>query len=215
MPATPGTRSLGVIDESRVVRDGDGLITHVDGKPLDDYLRNLTDERAQQFRDRDGFVKNDVGPVNSVVVDRQTGEVFEGVNGRDGTEIKDKDLHPLLQERLQQLRDDGPYRPTNSDGTPVMENGQPLELPYPHPDEPTRHAEVRAVNELLKAREAAGLPVDASTLDDVLIDNRFPFSKGGPTDAPCCVNCHNLLGAPSRVGRFTGWPPGDHNYVAE
>jgi hypothetical protein len=212
-PPGPGNRSLGTLPEARVTRGDDGLISHVDGKPVDEYLRGLTDERAAGFRERDGFSRNDIGPVNSVVVDRRTGEIFEGTNGPVGDVIPDADLHPVLRERLDQLEANGPYPALNRDGTPILDaQGQPVMQPYPHPDDPLRHAEVKAVNELLWRR---GGDADASALDEMLVDNRFPYGGEGPRSAPCCANCHNLLGSPSNAGRFTGWPPGPHNFQPE
>ncbi|MDG4778146.1 YwqJ-related putative deaminase [Micromonospora sp. WMMD961] len=190
--------------EGDVTRDADGLITHVDGKPLDEYLRDTATQRTDEIRNmRDTGVisAKETGPVNSVAVDLRTGEVFEGVNGRPRDVIPDENLHPVLRERLEQMRADGPYPQYNRDGTPMMRDGEQVTTPYPHGDNPLRHAEVKAVNEMLWRR---GPDVDASVMSEFRVDNRFPFRSDGQVAAPCCANCHRLLaGTPSNAGRLT------------
>ncbi|MCG8918609.1 hypothetical protein L6E12_22765 [Actinokineospora sp. PR83] len=57
------------------------------------------------------------------------------------------------------------------------------------------------VNELLWRR---GPDADASVMSEFRVDNRFPFRREGPMQAPCCANCHRLLeGTPSNAGRLT------------
>ncbi|HEY0698115.1 MAG TPA: hypothetical protein VGD43_09945, partial [Micromonospora sp.] len=213
-PPGPGTRSLGTLPEHRLTRGDDGLVTHVDGRPVTEYLRDVMDQRANAYRDGAGtdFSKKEIGPVTSVAIDRHTGELVEGTNGRRGDIIAPDELHPLLRQRLDDLRANGPYPKLDEAGNPVIgADGLPETQPYPHGDHPLRHAEVKAVNQLLWAR---GENVDASAFDDFRVDNSFPFGSDGPRSAPCCVNCHNLLGGvPSNAGRFTGWPPGPHNFI--
>jgi hypothetical protein len=198
-----GPQELGRL-EGDFTRDADGLITHVDGKPLDEHLRDVATQRTDEIRNmRDTGVisAKETGPVNSVAVDLRTGEVFEGVNGRPRDAIPESNLHPVLRERLDQMRADGPYLQYNRDGTPMMRDGQQVTTPYPHGDNPLRHAEVKAVNELLWRR---GPNVDASVMSEFRVDNRFPFRSDGQVAAPCCANCHRLLaGTPSNAGRLT------------
>ncbi|MEO3770623.1 hypothetical protein [Micromonospora sp. B9E7] len=190
--------------EGDLTRDADGLITHVDGKPLDEYLRDTATRRTDEIRNmRDTGVisAKETGPVNSVAVDLRTGEVFEGVNGRPRDAIPEENLHPVLRDRLEQMRAEGPYPQYNRDGTPMMRDGQQVTTPYPHGDNPLRHAEVKAVNEMLLRR---GPDVDASVMSEFRVDNRFPFRSDGQVPAPCCANCHRLLaGTPSNAGRLT------------
>ncbi|MDG4835723.1 YwqJ-related putative deaminase [Micromonospora sp. WMMD967] len=190
--------------EGDLTRDADGLITHVDGKPLDEYLRDTATRRTDEIRDmrtNGAFSAKDAGPVNSVAVDLRTGEIFEGINGRPRDVIPDDKLHPILRERLEEMRANGPYPQYNRDGTPMMRDGEQVMTPYPHGDNPLRHAEVKAVNEMLNRR---GPDVDASVMSEFRVDNRFPFRNEGPVPAPCCANCHRLLaGTPSNAGRLT------------
>lgn len=75
--------------------------------------------------------------------------------------------------------------------------------PYPHPDNPLSHAEVRAVNELLWRR---GANVGPDVFHELRVDNYFPFKAEGVQSTPCCANCSALLaGTPSNAGRFTGF----------
>ncbi|MEU7919639.1 hypothetical protein [Micromonospora zamorensis] len=190
--------------EGDLTRDPDGLITHVDGKPLDEHLRDVATTRTDEIRNmRDTGVisAKETGPVNSVAVDLRTGEVFEGVNGRPRDAIPEENLHPVLRDRLDQMRADGPYPQYNRDGTPMMRDGEQVTTPYPHGDNPLRHAEVKAVNEMLWRR---GPDVDGSVMSEFRVDNRFPFRSEGQVPAPCCANCHRLLaGTPSNAGRLT------------
>ncbi|MGK5738715.1 hypothetical protein [Micromonospora sp. URMC 103] len=190
--------------QGTLTRDADGLITHVDGKPLSEHLSDLATQRTNEIRamrDSDVISAKEAGPVNSLAVDLRTGEVFEGVNGRPRDVIPPEQLHPVLRERLDQMRAGGPYPQYNRDGTPLMRDGQQVTTPYPHGDNPLRHAEVKAVNEMLWRR---GPDADASVMSEFRVDNRFPFRSDGQVPAPCCANCHRLLaGTPSNAGRLT------------
>lgn len=191
--------------QGELTRDASGRITHVDGQPLSEHLRDLTDRRTDEIRrmkDNGDISAKEHGPVNALAVDTRTGEVFEGVNGRPREVIPEQDLHPVLRERLEQMRENGPYQQYDRDtGQPIMRDGQPWQTEFPHGDNPLRHAEVKAVNEMLWAR---GPDADASTMSDFRVDNRFPFGKDGPGSAPCCANCHRMLeGTPSNAGRLT------------
>lgn len=210
--ATPGNRSLEVLAESRVTRDG-GLIQSIDGQTVKEYLGSLTRKRAEQFRKKYGnseILRTDVGAVSAVAIDRRTGEVFEGTNGRLRDAITNERLHPLLKARLKLLK--GKYQ--------AYENGKPLEgkvQSYPHFENPRVHAEVKAVNELLWKR---GGGFGEEVFRELRVDNYFPFNPGGVKSAPCCANCNALLrDVPSNAGRFTGYPPSSRgpgsNFVEE
>lgn len=210
-PPEPGTRSLGTLPEDHVARGPDGLVETVDGRPVDEYLREVGEQRAEQFRRRraDGdFSRKEVGDVTSVVIDERTGEVVEADNGRPGAVIPDERVHPLLAERLAEMESGPGYPATNRDGSI-----DPGTRPYPHPDMPLGHAEVNAVNELSWRR---GPHVDASVFAEMRVDNYAPFRGDGVRAVPCCANCAALLrGSPSNAGRFTGFPRGPHNFLPE
>ncbi|EWC64085.1 hypothetical protein UO65_0612 [Actinokineospora spheciospongiae] len=203
-PNRTGSQSLGHL-QGDLTRNSDGLITHVNGKPLDEHLRDLATQRTDEIRrmrDNGEISAKEAGPVNSVAVDTRTGEVFEGVNGRPRDVIPEADLHPVLRERLEEMRQNGPYQQYDRDtGQPLMRDGQPVMTEFPHGDNPLRHAEVKAVNDMLWKR---GEDVDASVMSEFRVDNRFPFGKEGPGTAPCCANCNRMLaGTPSNAGRLT------------
>ncbi|MEE2042788.1 hypothetical protein Q7689_05095, partial [Nocardiopsis tropica] len=228
------------VDRSRV-QPSEGLIEYIDGKPLDTYLEELVASRAHDMRvmtDRKNKIKmpidvrtlgNDMhrprgddnirnilvskgdlggkrGAVNSVVIDRVTGLIAEGVNGkRDSAFIKVSDLHPELLRRRDAMQ--GDYEHPSKD-----EAGEPVREVYPHGDNPLRHAEVKAINELLTARPDADI-------SDFQIDNSFTFKDGADADAPCCANCSRMtLGAPAvRVGKYTHvpWGSGNRHFMDE
>ncbi len=183
MPAPgPGTHRLERLEERRVER-ASGLISRVDGRNVIGYLHGVTSDRAKDFSsmERDGqLTGQDVGPVTSVAIDRRTGEVFEGTNGQGRDVIPLEHLHPLLVARLNDLRRSGPYPAFDRNFQPIR--GGTWE--YPHFDHPLRHAEVKAVNELLWRR---GRDVrDENIFSDLMIDNRFPFAddtRPGTADA--------------------------------
>ncbi|WP_125261998.1 YwqJ-related putative deaminase [Streptomyces alboflavus] len=194
--AGPGDKFLGKLDESRIVRDGNGLITHIDGHPLADRLQALSRDRAHvyiQAKDNGSFPKTQTGACVGAVVDRRTGQVFEGINGPGDALIPLNDLHPTLASRYEEIMTAGP----------------------PHPAAVLEHAEVKAVNRLLWERRKLGLPDDASALGEMRASVYFPFKKDRDLDvpvppkaAPFCANCARMLhDVPSNSGRFTGWPP--------
>ncbi|OLT27010.1 hypothetical protein BJF83_19725 [Nocardiopsis sp. CNR-923] len=143
------------IDRSRVTLDSNGRIRTIDDKPAGQYMAELLDLRVEQTKNqvldkgahatKGGLGKN--GAITSLVLDRRTGIIVEGVNGRRDSTIPDELVHPVLQERLDALQAGGPY--------PLHQNGKPWRLaPTRMDDDPLRHAEVKAVNELLWRRGA-------------------------------------------------------------
>ena len=98
------------------------------------------------------------------------------------------------------------YPAVNGDGS--LDAGARL---HPHPDEPLGHAEVKAINELLWRY---GPDADPSVLRDVAVDTFTPFGRDGVRQLPFCANCAMLLhDVPSIAGRFSGFPPGPHNFL--
>ncbi|MFC9661354.1 hypothetical protein ACFVJ5_14060 [Nocardia sp. NPDC127606] len=208
VPPPPSTDShlLGVLDPAHTTREN-GLITHVDGEPVADFVRRLGLERQADFvqaaKDK-VLSKKAQGAVVSVGIDRATGRVYEAANGRVGDVIADVDVHPTLNQRLNEMRA-GSY--TRGD--------DPETFTQPHPDEPLAHAEVKTTNQILHDRarlkqtpEWSHLRDDVDALPDII--NSPMFVKGVRIFAPCCANCTNLLaGTESATGYQNSYPPGD------
>ncbi|MFJ9961781.1 hypothetical protein [Streptomyces avermitilis] len=201
--AGPGDKFLGKLDESRIHTEN-GLITKVDGHPVESFMQALSRERTQVYieaKNTGDFPKTETGQAVGVVVDRRTGLVYEGINGRPGHAlIPVEELHPTLAERYHQI-----------------------EPNKPHPAELLEHAEVKAVNQLLHERAKLGLPTDTKAMAEMHASVYFPFMKEPnvmgvkvvPKRAPFCVNCAHLLhDVPSGSGRFTGYPANiNTNYI--
>ncbi|MGW7269316.1 hypothetical protein ACWGH5_02260 [Streptomyces sp. NPDC054864] len=194
----PGEKVLDELDDSRVVR-ADGLITHVDGRPVADYLDDIARGRGAAYRaakEAGTFPRKQTGACVGAVVDLRTGTIVEGINGKADAVIPVDELHPTLAERYDSI------------GTPP-----------PHNDHPLGHAEVKAANELLWARTKQGLPDGDSALAEMRAAVEFPYlsdkATGAPgRPAPFCANCNHMLhGVPSSHGRFTGYPPSDENWI--
>jgi hypothetical protein len=195
--AGAGTKRLGTLAESDVTRDGNGLITHVNGQPADHYLNSLSKERAgmyKQAKEDASFPRRQQGNCISTGLDRRTGVVYEGINGPDSNVIKPEDLHPTLQANREALARGGPYQWRDGSGGHGM----------PFPDSELGHAEVKATNQALWDREAAGLPAGKDALGDLSMSPYFPYIKGG-MPAPFCPNCSGMLdGVHSTTGRLSG-----------
>jgi hypothetical protein len=182
-----GGQSLGRFGGDRVTRDRTtGRITHVDGVPVREKLRQIAQERAREYHDAkvrkdDGLSGGRTGNIVAHVMDTRTGEVFETTNGPKGSQIDPADVHPELQRRVDELREQGPYPDFDRDGNPT---GDP-HRPYPGYDLPLRHAEVRGANDALHANPSA-------TMDDLIADTTF-LRKDGLADAPFCANCSGIL----------------------
>jgi excreted virulence factor EspC (type VII ESX diderm) len=190
--AGPGTKRLGTLDA--VTRDSNGLIVGVNGQPVDHYLSDLSLERRRAYRaaqEGGSLPRRQQGAAVAVGLDRRTGMVYEGLNGRRGDVIADGQLHPTLGENLQAMHDAAPHRYGDR----------------PHPAAPVSHAEVKAANLLLWDRQAAGLPSGRTALSETTISADFTFMGGGKA-APFCANCHWVLaGVHSVSGRFDRYPP--------
>jgi hypothetical protein len=183
------------------------LIKTVNGKPVKDYVQDLSQQRAEAIAP--GMSRKD-GPCSALAVDLRTGTVTEGVNGRPSDLIQADKLHPVLQ---QNLKDMGAWQHPVVDEHGNQVGGFDGQA---HHDKPLRHAEVKAVNELLWERERNGEPVTADSLGEMRFDPRF---LNGNTEnmhlgkeAGACANCDNILhGVPSYAGRFS-FHPKDHRY---
>ena len=197
-PAGPGNKVLGVLDEGRVARDSNGLITLVDGRNAEHFLKDLSFQRAEAYREAKElktFPRKQTGACVGSVMDLRTGMIVEGINGKFRDVIPTDELHPTIASRYAGF--DNP----------------------PAPDHPLGHAEVKAVNELLWERRKRGLPDDETALAELRASIEFPYLSHMKTDlsgrpAGFCANCHHMLdGVESLHGRFTGNPPTDENWV--
>lgn len=208
LPTSTGT-GLGAIESHRLTRGRDGLITRIDGRPVDAWLKDKTAERIQHHRARGTFT-TDPHECIAVGVDLKTGRVYEGINGPRGNVIPPGHVHPFIDQRVNEVRQ-----------LPHIDRSGNLTTGQPHGDAPLRHAEVKAANEMLNDRTAdaarnpqaypRGITPDRA-LRQFAVNTHFPNSGVSPggTQAPFCVNCNHILhGASSVQGRFTGNPPRD------
>ncbi|MGW2819044.1 hypothetical protein [Streptomyces sp. NPDC001415] len=197
-PPGPGTKLLAQLDQTRTGVTNH-LITEVDGRPVADYLDDLARDRAAAYRaakEAGSFPRKQTGACVGAVIDLRTGQIFEGINGKADDIIPQDELHPTLAARYESIGD-----------------------PPPHKDHPLGHAEVKAVNELLKQRTKLGLPDGESVLAELRASVEFPYLPNKETGltgraAPFCANCNHMLqGVPSSHGRFTGFPPSEENWI--
>ncbi|MGW5384211.1 toxin glutamine deamidase domain-containing protein [Nocardia sp. NPDC003963] len=252
--APAGTRELADLSrESTMVTDQNGLITSIDGRPVREHVDMMALDRANQYRvaaarnspignesqgraqarvrqmRADGTYVGTVshGAVSAVVMDLRTGLVYEGVNGRDLDVVARDELHPTLQANIDAMVEAGRSLPgggyPNLDRRGELDSEQPVRN-YPHFDNPYGHAEVKAANELLWAREELneslrerGLPeldTGPEALAEFYSQTYKPFNRGGPLATPYCANCDRTMGGSSNhSGRYTGFPPQEGNLV--
>ncbi|WP_392873759.1 hypothetical protein [Streptomyces sp. LN499] len=198
-PPGPGEKLLGQLPESRVQRNSDGLITHVDGRNFEHFLKDLSFQRGAAYKEAKElgiFPRKQVGACVGSVMDLRTGMVFEGINGKFDNIIPADRVHPTIAARYESILDSKPA-----------------------PDHPLGHAEVKAVNELLWERKKLGLPDGEAALSELHASVEFPFLSHMKTDLPgrpasFCANCNLMLdGVDSSHGRFTGNPPTDDNWI--
>ncbi|MGC3000174.1 hypothetical protein ACPF8X_17860 [Streptomyces sp. G35A] len=194
----PGDKVLARLPEARVTRVN-GLITHVDGRSVSDYLDQLSRERGAAYRaakEAGTFPRKQTGACVGSVIDLRTGEIIEGINGKPDDVIPPDRLHPTLAARYEAIRSSPP-----------------------HKDHPLGHAEVKAANALLWERTKNGLPDGEDALVEMRASVEFPYlsdkTTGAPgRAAPFCANCNHMLqGVPTSHGRFTGFPPSDENWI--
>ena len=182
--AKDGTK-IGKLPESAVTRDENGLITHVNGEPVNDYLSKLSHERRGMYEDAKAagtFGGGKTGAATAVGVDRRTGDVFEGFNGKPRRDvISPENTHDTIDDRVKDMTKPGGYEGPNK---------EPLDVPGT--DDPLGHAEVKAANAALNAREAAGLPADDNALKEMSFAPQFPGAKHNP-EARTCPNCTKIL----------------------
>lgn len=77
--------------------------------------------------------------------------------------------------------------------------------PSPHPSKPGTHSEIVAIDQALKAREAAGMKVSEEDLKDFVLYNETLY-KNRTGSVPCCANCTAMTdGVDSLSGKLTTW----------
>ncbi|MFB9462608.1 hypothetical protein [Streptomyces cinereospinus] len=194
-----GENVLGQLPEHRVTRDADGLITHVDGRNFEHFLKDLSYQRGAAFREAKELgtlSRRQVGACAGQVMDLRTGTIIEGINGKFDNILAPDQVHPTLAANYNALPD-----------------------PPPAPDHPLGHAEVKAVNALLWERTKLGLPDGEAALAELRAAVEFPYTPHMQTQlsgrpAPFCANCNLMLdGVDSLHGRFTGNPPTDATWI--
>ncbi|MFH8408755.1 toxin glutamine deamidase domain-containing protein [Streptomyces sp. NPDC018019] len=235
---------LDLNDTGRVELDDNGLITSVDGKTVREYVQEMSEERARRHAEmRDA----DDGPCSALAIDRRTGLITEGLNGDPDDAIRLKHLHPLLRKNYlgmaawmhpimasegsvligNRIAPDGSA--ARDENGKVIPNSEMVYTGRAYFDDPLRHAEVKAVNELLWARQrkheedwrkehgedSTPPPLSREVLDEMRFDPRWietAVVKRGKNkgniihsvgeSAPACPNCNGVLqGVPSYAGR--------------
>jgi hypothetical protein len=160
---------------------------------------------------------------SALAIDRRTGLITQGVNGKGAHVIPEDKLHRLLQQNLQDMR---AYQHPVLDSGGTLHPGTRIPNPYDgqaHYSVPASHAEVKAVNELLWQRQAAGerefgpgYQVPPSALQEMRFDPRWTGDVGNAhagDPAAACANCNSVLhGVPSNTGRCE-YDPDDYRYV--
>jgi hypothetical protein len=213
------------LPEDRLTRNPPvtGPITHVDGKPVKEYVGDLSKQKANdaatvadKWKEANPKKKNVPAEFNNekvcsaVAIDLKTGLVTQGRNGGKNDVVAPENLHPLLRNNYQNLR---------AYNHEADQSAKPLPGGRAHVSTPNSHAEVKATNELLWQREAARKegdpPLDQNTLNEMRFDPRWTGVTHGTTEgdpAPACANCNTILGGvPSYTGRYN-YDPQDSRY---
>ncbi len=195
-------------------RGPDGLVTHINGRPVNDVVQEVAQQRNDLYRrlqkDRtrlpDGrrvsedFTKAQTGAMHSVMFDRRTGQFFEADNRTLGA-TQPTNLHPTLQDQLNRMDASARANPNQYDYGHGNTGG------FPHPDTPGTHSEVASANQALWAREQAGLPTGPDALAEMSVDNKRLFGGSAGSSAACCANCTSILGGvDASPGKKTTFP---------
>ena len=134
------------------------------------------------------MTQREAGPVAATVVDRATGKTVSAHNDRFGN--PPKDMPEIVQRQVAESQAD------------------PL-----HPSEPGSHAEVHALSEAVKAREAGGQKVTKPDLNEFTQVSEWRKGSGDSRmkpgdDAPRCGNCQTCTdGVDNRSGDAPTKPP--------
>jgi hypothetical protein len=212
-------------------------------------VQDLSRTRAEQHA-QSGLQRKD-GPCSALAIDLRTGSITEGVNGKTPDVISPENLHPLLRDNYRGIGDwQHPVRASETElvqAPKLDENGKGMKdadgnvvkddwimQGRAHPDDPLRHAEVKATNELLWERQRAHEdawraehgadstppPLSREALDDMRVDPRWikeqmqngeVVSRVGD-EAFACSNCNAMLhGVDSYTGR-SQFSPHDYRF---
>ncbi|HEY9842919.1 MAG: YwqJ-related putative deaminase [Candidatus Sericytochromatia bacterium] len=129
-------------------------------------LNSMNDETSVHYQN-----KTERGPVLAVLVDRKTGAVYFGQN--DGMPRK---LHPLLEKRMQAYEADLTAHPEKRS----LKEGL---------GRPGEHAETRALNDALWARDPQGKLTDIDLADFEFANIRLTGTADAGKQIECCSNC--------------------------
>ncbi|MTE11544.1 hypothetical protein GLP40_01905 [Nocardia sp. CT2-14] len=193
-----------------------------------------TQRRVARAQDDGTYVgQKSHGSVTAAVVDLRTGIAYEGANGGRNDVIPKDERHPALRANIDGMkaaglaRPEGGYANLSRSGGPDGKTypGYAKEVrPYPHFDQPWGHAEVKAANAALWARERANverreqglpeLPTGPEALAEMYSQTYKPFEGDEPRPTPYCANCNHTMGeAQNFSGRYTDFPSGPENLV--
>lgn len=185
------------------------LIETIDGLPVVEYIAALAKQRAIVI----GAESKSVGPVYAAAIDLRYGRITEGVNGSKRSLLETHTLHPLLRQNYVDIAV-WQHLVKGEHGIGIKTYDGKV-----HADHPLRHAEVKAINELLWAREVVRRPGDPALkwadLEEFRFDPRWlregkGYDKLDP--APACANCNAILrGIPSYSGHYR-YDPIDSRY---
>ncbi len=170
-------------------------------KVMDEYRRGVLE--GFEFDAAGGGRPPEKAPACvAAVVDRRRPDAKPFVSHNEpASAIADPDsFHPLLQDRVRQQQQQ------RADG-------------QDHFSQPGTHAEARALDKALKAREAAGMPVTEADLGDFVQLPMWSREDGAGrhmqpgTEAPCCGHCRpitqgtdNMSGNAQRMQRISTDP---------
>jgi hypothetical protein len=128
--------------------------------PLEPLVRARSGAYARELMTN--LTRSEHGPVSSTVMDSRLAGAgnMEGTYFGQNAPVPPQNLHPIIRTRLNRL-----LQETKGEGA--------------HFSRPGAHAEVNALNQALKAREAAtGRPVTEPELSDFLMSNRWLTGYG-------------------------------------
>ncbi len=134
--------------------------------------------------------KLSAGPCMSTIYDPVLNKIHYGLNYKSKNKLALKEyvdwihngIDPILKARLEEYQKD-------------IEDGKVTDLPDNHDPRLAAHSEVKALDEVIKARREAGMDVDDNTISELYLYNidltkLYKENKIVPKDR--CVNCKIL-----------------------